>query len=89
MAEEKTAAPGFRDYFWAAFSFELALRGLHPDMDRRARELVALRYGKRSLLWLPFDVGLRMAALKASRYMGDLDILSEIDIEEGPEDDAG
>lgn len=70
--------PSFSDYFWTAISLELALRGLHPEMDTGMRNLVATRYGKRSLLWLPLDVVIRVGALRAAQYVKDMNVLSDV-----------
>jgi len=82
MSDEKKAKLGLTECFWSAVSFELALRGMHPDMDATARELVAMRYGRRSLLWMPFDVGLRMATLRMADRLKDAGILTAAEVEE-------
>lgn len=84
MSTEKPKKAELAGYFWDALSIELALRGLHPDMSKADRELVAMRYGKRSLLWLPFDVGLRVVAMRDARYMKDTGALSNPGEGDGP-----
>ena len=66
MTEQETKKLTLSDCFWGAFSYELAVRGLHPAMNQQSRKLVAMRYGKRSLFWLPLHVLLRMGAMKAA-----------------------
>jgi hypothetical protein len=67
---DQDETPTLKDDFWSALSLELALHGLHPGLDSKALRAVMQHRalgGRRSRIWLPLDVGKRLAALRFNR----------------------
>lgn len=56
-----------RGDFWTALSIELALRGLHPDLEEETRLRIEAERTKRSWVWFPVDVAKRLAAIRIGR----------------------